>query len=336
MVIGNSEREPVLPRHRDAVIDFPGSRRWWWILVLGELVVVPIGLVTLFYLLVEALPLVKLRDAAGAVAASFVFALAAYALFALRLGLVLEAFRLSLPRASVWRIHLSSLFYYFFLPAGIGYDLSKGAKIAYRAPQAAKRRIAAAIVAERGVGGLGLGVLLLATVPFIEPTADSRLAALMSSPWAWGAPIAAALLAGGLVAVYGRRAGTCHPGPLLPAIGVSAIAHLIIAGAIVFVAVSLGIPVSLPEVIVALTATLLLQLVPVNLLGVTLGEIAAVTVYLGFGLAKPEALLLATVAYTHRLIAAIVGGAVEAVGAWLALRRGRTGGTPTDQGVAAR
>lgn len=76
---------------------------------------------------------------------------------------------------------------------------------------------------------------------------------------------------------------------------------------------------ALPEVVAALAATRLLPLVPVNLLGVTLGGVAAVTVYLGYGLARPEAVLLAAVAYSHRLGAAgralRAGGGPPAAGA---------------------
>lgn len=295
------------------------NRAVWRAVLLTELIVVPIGLLALFYLLVNALPLVELSDAAGAVAISFGAALVGYGLFAVRLSWVLESFRIPLRRVSVWRIHLTSLFYYFFLPAGIGYDFSKVAKIALRSPVHGTWHVAAAVVAERAAGGAGVYVLLLATLPLTRLDPGSGLAWLAVPEWAWLLFVAALFAAWWLVVHAARRSSAFDAGPLLPAVLISVLSHLIVAGAIWFVAQSLGIRAGIPEVVVALAATLLLQLVPVNLLGVTLGEVAAVTVYLGYGLDKPEALLLATVAYSHRLVCALLGGALEAVGAWRAL-----------------
>ena len=36
---------------------------------------------------------------------------------------------LEIARRAVWRVHIVSLFYYFFLPAGVGYDLGRVAKL---------------------------------------------------------------------------------------------------------------------------------------------------------------------------------------------------------------
>jgi uncharacterized membrane protein YbhN (UPF0104 family) len=235
------------------------------------------------------------------------------------------------------RIHLTSLFYYFFLPAGIGYDLSKVAKITLQARDAGTLHVTAAVAAERAAGGAGVYLLLLGTLPFTKLAADSRIEWLAPPPWAWALALVGGIAVMWLVSAMGRRCHTFRVGPLIPAVLVSAVAHLLVAVAIWFVARSLGIPATLPEIVVALAATLLLQLVPVNLLGVTLGEVAAVTVYLAYGLDKPEALLLATVAYSHRLIPAMVGGALEGGGAIRALRQpGEPGGGIRDGGHTVR
>lgn len=290
-------------------------------LLLAQVVIVPVGLVTLFWLLIEELPLVALRDAAIAVTASFALALLGYSLFAIRLSWVLDAFSIHLRRPQLWRIHLTSLFYYFFLPAGVGYDLSKVAKISLQARDTGTLHVTAAVAAERAAGGAGVYLLLLGTLPFTQLAPDSRIEWLAPPLWAWLLALAGGIAVMCLVSILGRRSHAFRQGPLIPAVLVSAVAHLLVAAAIWFVARSLGIPATLPEIVVALAATLLLQLVPVNLLGVTLGEVAAVTVYLAYGLEKPEALLLATVAYSHRLVPAMVGGLLEGGGALWALRQ---------------
>lgn len=300
-----------------AALNTPKVRRF---LLLAQVVVVPVGVVTLFYLLIEELPLVALRDAAVAITASFAVALLGYGLFAIRLSWVLEAFSINLRRVSLWRIHLTSLFYYFFLPAGVGYDLSKVAKISLQARDTGTLHVTAAVAAERAVGGAGVYLLLLGTLPFTELAADSRIEWLAPPPWAWVLSLVAGVVVMWLVSVIGRRSHAFSIGPLVPAVFVSAVAHLLVAAAVWFAGQSLAIPIGFPEIVVALAATLLLQLVPVNLLGVTLGEVAAVTVYLAYGLDKPEALMLATLAYSQRLIPAMVGGVIEGGGALRALR----------------
>lgn len=306
-----------------ARLQSPKVRRF---LLLAQIIVAPVGLVALLWLLIEELPLVALGEAAVAVSASFAVALSGYGLFAIRLARVLEAFSIPLRRMSLWRIHLTSLFYYFFLPTGVGYDLSKVAKIALQARTTGTLHVTGAVAAERVTGGAGIYFLLLATLPFTELAADSRIEWLTPPAWAWVLLLVTGVVLIWLVGVIGRRSHAFRIAPLIPAVAISAVAHVLIAAAIWLVARALGIPIGFPEIVVALAATLLLQLVPVNLLGVTLGEVAAVTVYLAYGLERPEALLLATIAYSHRLIPAMVGGVIEGGSALWALRRSVTEG----------
>lgn len=291
-----------------ATLNTPKVRRF---LLLVQVIVAPVGLVALFYLLFQELPLVALRDAVTAVTASFAVALLGYCLFAIRLSWVLDAFSIRLRRTSLWRIHLTSLFYYFFLPAGVGYDLSKVAKISLQARDTGTWHVTAAVAGERVAGGAGVYLLLLGTLPFTQLAPDGRLAWLTAPAWTWVLLLMAAGAFLWFVGFVARRTDIYRVAPLIPAVLVSAVAHLLVAAAIWFVSQSLGIAATFPEIVVALAATLLLQLVPINLLGVTLGEVAAVTVYLAYGLDRPEALLLATVAYSHRLIPAMVGGLIE-------------------------
>ena len=305
----------------------PGVRRF---LLLAQIIVAPVGLVTLLYLLIEELPLVALREAAIAVTASFAVAMLGYGLFAIRLAWILDAFSIRLRRASLWRIHLTSLFYYFFLPAGVGYDLSKVAKISLQARDTAAWHVTAAVAAERVAGGAGIYLLLLGTLPFTQLAPDSRLEWLTAPAWVWLVLLLAAGAIIWFIGLIARRTGAYRVAPLVPAVIVSALAHLLVAVAIWFVGQALGISATFAEIVVALAATLLLQLVPVNLFGVTLGEVAAVTVYLAYGLERPEALLLATVAYSHRLLPAMVGGLIEGGNALWQLRHSVAQGRAMD------
>lgn len=50
-------------------------------------------------------------------------------LFGYRLAAVVRLVGLRTPWPAVWRIHVVTMFYYFFLPSGFGYDLVRAAKI---------------------------------------------------------------------------------------------------------------------------------------------------------------------------------------------------------------
>jgi hypothetical protein len=84
-----------------------------------------------------------------------------------------------------------------------------------------------------------------------------------------------------------------------------------------------GVAIDPTEVLVALAGTLLFQLIPVNLVGVSFGEVAAVAIYMAYGLSRPDAVLLTTIAYLQRLAAALLGGGLEGVTSarWLLTRR---------------
>lgn len=100
---------------------------------------------------------------------------------------------------------------------------------------------------------------------------------------------------------------------IYPAAAISAAAYAVVGAGLWITAQSLGILIGPSEIVVALSGTLLFQLIPVNLVGVSFGEVAGMAIYMAYGLDRPEAIFLVTNAYLQRLGAALVGGALEAV-----------------------
>ena len=98
-------------------------------LLFAQLIAAPIGLVVLAWLLVDELPLARISENVVGVSAGVLIGLAGLQVFGARLHLVARLFGLAIARRAVWRVHIVSLFYYFFLPAGVGYDLVRVAKL---------------------------------------------------------------------------------------------------------------------------------------------------------------------------------------------------------------
>lgn len=289
--------------------------------VLAQAILVPVATAVVFYVLIDKLAYAKLADAVVALSASVGLAVLGYGLLAWRLSFVLRAFRIRLGWRSLGYVHLTSLFYFFFLPASLGYDLSKGAKIKLRAPQHRLRRIAAATVAERGAAAVGVGLLFFAMLPFARSAGPDPFDWLIVPGWAWPVGIALLLGTAAMAVAWLPPVRTRDLLLLLPPVAISALTYVLIAGGLWIVAAALNLPIGFAAIVVALVGTLLFQLVPLNVLGANVGDVAATTVYLAYGLDKPEAFLLVTVAYVQRLVMALAGGSLEGFGAIRRLRR---------------
>lgn len=289
---------------------------------MAQLIAAPVGLVVLAVLLVRELPMDRIADHALGVAAGVLVGMAGLEVFGSRLGLVTRLFGYRVRAITIWRIHVVTMFYYFFLPAGFGYDLVRAAKVGQAAGNATGLRLAGIASVERIAGGAGLVALLLLALPFTKVAEDARLPWLDPPVEVWAAGVGVAALVAGAIYLLAR-----HRYPRLrliyPAAAVSALAYALIAAGIWIAAEALGIRVSSTEIVVALAGTLLFQLIPVNLIGVSFGEVAATAIYMAYGMSRPDAVFLVTIAYLQRLAAALVGGLLEGVdsGRWLLARR---------------
>jgi uncharacterized membrane protein YbhN (UPF0104 family) len=300
-------------------------------LIVAQLIGAPVGLVVLGWLLVTELPLQRVQDNWAGLMGAVLLGLLGLELFGVRLWLMARLFALDAPVRAIWRVHVVTMFYYFFLPSGVGYDLVRAAKLGAASSQASGWRLAGLASMERVAGGLGLAVLLLIGLPFADFAQDSDLEWLNPGPWVWWGLLGGLAALAGLVYLLARkRYPTLRL--LYPATLVSAAAYGVLAAGIWTAAEAWGVAIEPTEVLVALAGTLLFQLIPVNLVGVSFGEVAAVAIYMAYGLSRPDAVLLTTVAYLQRLAAALVGGGLEGVASarWLLTRR-RERPTPADR-----
>ena len=272
-----------------------------------RLIVAPAGLVVLWSLLRREVPFdlppldARLPAALGLVGLSFTC-------YAMRFGLVMRNGGLRLRTLQAWRICAAAQFYQSLTPLSVGSDVTRFAMCRTAAPELPPRRLVAAILLDHLVGSLALVLLAL-------PFASRHL-----MPANLPGPVLG-VLAVGLVgcAVLARRFPPNrlrelrdtllrHRRATLSAVALSLLMHALLASAVVLAAGLWHIPVRFGDVVGVLACGALLQVVPVNLLGVHLGDAAGVGLYLLAGLRLPDAILLTSIAWSLRLVIAMVGG----------------------------
>ena len=151
------------------------STRWrlpLWALVL-KLVLVTGGLLLLLHWALQRLPddrpALDLWSLLGAVLLN---QLALYAA-AWRLQATLAAFGVSIRRGQAMRIHLQSLFYFFFVPMSVGLEIARFLKVRDIDPTVSAKRLLFALLFDRVLGLAGVlmvvGILLPIVLPALLP-----------------------------------------------------------------------------------------------------------------------------------------------------------------------
>lgn len=283
----------------------------------GRAVITPIGLGVLLYLFASGGFMADLALADATIFLGLAISQAAGLLVAMRLGVVLRCFGIRLRPMDQWRIHLQSIFYYFFLPFGFGADVARFAKIAGQWPDASRWSIAAGVLVDRALGLATFLVLAAATAFFVLPAGTLSIDLppwlLVSVPAVLAIPIAAAIFHW-RHRVDLRRLGRAirdRRGAIAVALILSFAMQALMAAAVYTAAQALSIDIGPMAVLFAVAAGAVMQAVPVTVAGAGMGEVAAASLYAAMGLSWREAVLLAAIDYGYRLLMAIMGGVWE-------------------------
>ena len=248
------------------------------------------------------------RANAVTVLGSVLLALAAFCCYAGRFRTVMRLIALDLPPLHALRLTASASFYQTFVPLSVGGDLTRFALCSAAAPRMSRRRIASGIVLDHLLGSLALAVL--AAPWMLRRVAGDGL-------WLGAVILAAALLP--LLALTASRGLRRRAVEILRPLRT----HL--TGTVVALAWSLGMQTLLAvavwnlarmwQVEIAFIDLLgvvacggLLQVVPINIGGLHLGDLAGGALYMLHGLSLSQAALLATSLYCLRLMVAMLGG----------------------------
>lgn len=237
-------------------------------------------------------------------------------LYALRFRRVLHIFDLRLSPRDGLRIVSFAVFCQFFMPLGAGAELGKFLKLRGLAPQRRAMVSVAAIALEHMLGLVA--VVLLAGVSFailtpFELHLDGR--------WLLVAGVAIVVLSALTVLLLTARRGldlaqlqallSSHKTDALLIVGWSMLMHFVLSAAVYVGSLGWGIAIHYPQILFVLTSAALFQAVPANLVGLGVADIAGTGLYIALGLPLGDALLLVSLLYCYRLLAAMLGGIWE-------------------------
>jgi len=286
-----------------------------------KLIGVPAGLIYLFISVVNDPHIGSLTLDTPLLIIAVMINQLALTLFSLRMQLILSAFFLSLPMLQSLRVHLQSMFYYFALPATVGLELARYAKIRNLPGNETigATTLGTALLTDRFAGALISVFISLLCLPFIELRLPIGLSNGTSAIWLFAALV---LLMGILAfACYRYSAAiipslriikNIYPG-LTTGFLVGCVVQLLFCAGIYLAAVAVGIPVKPVEAIFLISASMLFIIVPVSFIGAGPIEVATAGLGLAVGLNLEQALAFVLISYLARLIAALEGGIWEII-----------------------
>lgn len=233
-----------------------------------------------------------------------------------RLQATLAAFGVHIGRSQAIRIHLQSLFYFFFVPMSVGLEIARFAKVRALDPGVSAKRLFLALLLDRVLGLVAavavVGLLLPVVVPDLLPRLwhpSWLVLVLAGTLTVAGALRFSASLRQRLTDAVVAMAEVRRTLPIL--LGLSMAALLLVCASVYLIALGAGIAIGPVSLTLALSSSLLGMLLPVSVLGATLGEAAGAGVFGLMGLSAASALLLVSSAYAGRLLGALQGGLIE-------------------------
>jgi hypothetical protein len=312
--VGAEEQQAAIADQAGSLLP-PGRRLPRWLLALKVALVIG-GLIVLLRWAVQRLPgdaaALDLRVLFGAVVLNQLALFAA----AWRLQTTLAAFGVYIRRHQAMRIHLQSLFYFFFVPMSVGLEIARFIKVRDIDPAVSKKRLLFALLFDRVLGLAAVLIVLGVLLPLVLPALLPRL---WHPGWLLIAVAATSIL--GATSWIHRPlrdrlsdlvAAIAQVGRLLPPlIGLSLATLLLVCASVYLIAAGAGIDIGLVQLTFALSGSLLGMSLPVSVLGATLGEAAGAGIFAVLGLNAGSAILLVSAAYGGRLLGALQGGVIE-------------------------
>ncbi|MGB5736853.1 MAG: lysylphosphatidylglycerol synthase transmembrane domain-containing protein, partial [Thiohalocapsa sp.] len=300
----------------DESVELP--TRWrlpLWALVL-KLVLVTGGLLLLLHWALQRLPddrpALDLWSLLGAILLNQLALHAA----AWRLQATLAAFGVSIRRGQAMRIHLQSLFYFFFVPMSVGLEIARFLKVRDIDPTVSAKRLLFALLFDRVLGLAGVLLVVGMLLPLVLP---ALLPQLWHPGWLLFAVVVASIIGAAswlhprlrelLLTMIAATAEVRQSPPLLIALSLAAL--LLVCASVYVIAISARIDIGLVPLTFALSASLLGMMLPVSLLGATVREAAGIGIFAALGISAASGMLLVTTAYGGRLLGALQGAIIE-------------------------
>ncbi len=234
-----------------------------------------------------------------------------FACYAGRFRAVMRIVGVDLVPMQALKLSARALFYHCLLPLSVGNDLTRFALCRAAAPAVSARLIAGGIVLDHSVGTFVLWLLVSVLGWRLLPAAEFS--------WqTWCGLSLLGLLTIGTLRYWGCRlwqrlaewrARLRHHWPLvLQALALSLLMQGLLAAALYSGAQAWNIHLSYGEILAVLATSGLLQILPFNLGGLHLGDVAGTGLYVALGLPLSDAILLGSLLVCFRLLMAVLGG----------------------------
>lgn len=229
--------------------------------------------------------------------------------FALRFRSSLAAVGVRLGRMESVKLTAFASFCQFFAPLSVGADLAKFVLCQRTDPKPRAWRCATGIVLDHITGFAA--ALLVATLSCVAHPG------LPLTRYTVSALVVAAILGGACVGVMRRAARRRQLiyavlrrqwRRIIAGIGLSLLMQALLASAIFAGSVGWQLQLSYREILWVLACGSVLQLIPINVAGITAGDAAGAGLYVALGLPLPAALRLVALFYVYRISVAWIGG----------------------------
>ena len=232
-------------------------------------------------------------------------------LYSLRFRLVMKSTGITLKIIDAFRINTFAVFYHFFTPLSMGADLTKFIKLK-KSHDSASHRITS-IIFDHVVGICSL--VVLSTSLFILRKPELGELSLSGNSPIEGVAVCVLIIT---VIIFRKDIKSIYEKMLLSIKGnwslifiafcFSIIMHMTLAAGIFVGSHGIGVTIQYIDILFVLSLSMILQSVPVSILGVGATEVAGVAIYTAIGLPITTALLLVALLYTYRLITSVAGG----------------------------
>ncbi|MBK8960258.1 MAG: flippase-like domain-containing protein [Proteobacteria bacterium] len=250
----------------------------------------------------------------------FALSLASLLAYAARFRRVLGLVDIDISPVTALRIVSFAVFCQFFLPVGGGAELGKFLGLRSIAPERRAGARAVAIVLEHVLGLLAVVVIACVGFALLQPFAVS-----LDYRWLTAAGLAIVALGGTVVLVMQRRRGLdarqvlaaldAHKGDACLTLLWSMLMHALLAAAVYVGSRGWDLAIGYTEILFVLASAAVFQAVPASIAGLGVADAAGTGLYVALGLPLGDALLLVSLLYGYRLLAALLGGAWELLGA---------------------
>lgn len=243
----------------------------------------------------------------------FALSLLSLLAYAARFRRVMHMLDLDFSYVDGLRIVSFAVFCQFFLPLGAGAELSKFFKLRGLAQERHALVSAAGIALEHVLGLAALVTmasglwLALQPLPLTLPALSLVLAAVLIVALGT-AVILRVHSAVGLKAAQILMRLAQHRRDALSTVLWSILMHALLAAAVFVGSFGWGIAIGYGQILFVLSCAAVFHAVPANLVGVGAADLAGTGLYIALGLPLAKALLLVSLLYGYRLLAALLGG----------------------------